>query len=76
MHLLNITQFNKKSQNQLLTNQDYQVIKELNCILLKINYIKVYTNDILILVSNKLSAILNDNHYPTQIGQTLQFQEY
>jgi hypothetical protein len=39
LQILSISLFDKTPLKELLTNQDYQDIKELNCIQLKINYI-------------------------------------
>jgi IS4 transposase len=39
LQILSISLFDKTPIKELLTNQDYQDVKELNCIQLKINYI-------------------------------------
>ena len=39
LQILSISLFDKTPLKELLTNQDYQDVKELNCIQLKINYI-------------------------------------
>jgi len=39
LQILSISLFDKAPLKELLTNQDYQDVKELNCIQLKINYI-------------------------------------